>query len=230
MASDHASTSWTLVQEAAGGVQAARARFAERYAPVVRATLAARWARSGLAAEIDDAVQDVLLDCLREGGALSRAAPHAGAGFRAFLRGVARNVALRRERTHATARERADGSLIARAPDSGPEDALDRAFDREWARALVREAAERMRTWAEDRGEAARLRVTILELRFGSGLPTREIATRLGRPAKQVQKSYELARREFEAMLRQVVVAHDPGSEDHLEAECRALLAALAED
>src|SRR5262249_33343292 len=59
------STCWTLLRDAAAGGEAPRAEFAARYAPVVRAYLAARWRGSHLLRELDDTVQDVFIECLR---------------------------------------------------------------------------------------------------------------------------------------------------------------------
>jgi hypothetical protein len=42
-------------------------------------------------------VQEEFLECFRQGGILGRAGPDLAGGFRAFLRGVARNIALRIE-------------------------------------------------------------------------------------------------------------------------------------
>ena len=57
---------------AADGRAVDRAEFARRYAPVIRAYLGARWRGNGLAQEVDDAVQDVFVDCFSENGALTR--------------------------------------------------------------------------------------------------------------------------------------------------------------
>ena len=64
------STEWTVIREAAAGDAEARAEFVRIHAPTVRGYLRARWARHRLLRDIDDAVQEVFLDCLRDGGAL----------------------------------------------------------------------------------------------------------------------------------------------------------------
>ena len=91
------STCWSLLRDAAAGGAASRAEFAARYAPVVRAYLAARWRGSNLLQELDDTVQEVFIECLRDGGLLDRARADRPGGFRAFLYGAVRNVALRAE-------------------------------------------------------------------------------------------------------------------------------------
>ena len=105
------STCWTLLRDAAAGGEVSRAEFAARYAPVVRAYLAVRWRGSKLLRELDDTVQDVFIECLRDGGLLERARADRPGGFRAFLYGAVRKVALRAEarRARQLAREPGDG-------------------------------------------------------------------------------------------------------------------------
>jgi len=86
-----------MIEAAATGAAGAREQFARSYAPVVRAYLAARWAGSPALQDLDDAVQDVFVECLKSGGVLDRADPARAGGFRAFLYGVIRNVARRAE-------------------------------------------------------------------------------------------------------------------------------------
>src|SRR5262249_42645074 len=137
------STCWTLLRDAAAGGEAPRAEFAARYAPVVRAYLAARWRGSKLLPELDDTVQEVFIECLRDGGLLDRARADRPGGFRAFLYGAVRNVARRAEalRARQLAREPMNAIDLEGIPDD--EEALSRIYDRAWAKAIVREAAER---------------------------------------------------------------------------------------
>lgn len=67
------STCWTVLRAAAAGANEARGAFAGRYEPMVRAYLAARWRGSPLMQELDDAVQEAFVECLRQGGGLERA-------------------------------------------------------------------------------------------------------------------------------------------------------------
>src|SRR5262245_61258276 len=99
------STCWTEIHAAAVGGAADREPFALRYGPVVRAYLAARWRGSPCLADLDDAVQEVFVECFRRGGALERVEPDRAGGFRPFLFGVVRNVALRLEARRARRRE-----------------------------------------------------------------------------------------------------------------------------
>ncbi|MCA8950063.1 MAG: sigma-70 family RNA polymerase sigma factor, partial [Planctomycetes bacterium] len=66
-------THWSLVVRAANGDDGARSTFGRAYLPLVRSFLAGRWQRTMLAGEVDDAVQEVFVDCFRTGGALGRA-------------------------------------------------------------------------------------------------------------------------------------------------------------
>jgi RNA polymerase sigma-70 factor (ECF subfamily) len=221
------STCWTVLREAAAGEQGARDRFAARYAPMVRAYLAARWRTSPLDQELDDAVQEVFVECLRQGGALETVRADRAGGFRPFLYGVVRNVALRFERSRAVRlkRQAADGPEPDRLPSD--EEALSRVFDRAWARALMREAAARQEALAGARGEAARRRVALLRLRFGDGLPVREIARLWQADPAALHHEYARARAEFREALLDVLAQHHAGPRAALERECRELLGLL---
>jgi RNA polymerase sigma-70 factor (ECF subfamily) len=214
-------TCWTLIRDAAGGDPAARDRFARVYLPVIRAYLAARWRAAPRPPDADDAAQDVFVECFRAGGLLEKADPGRGGGFRAFLLGAVRNVARRHE-----GRRRPAAPLPAdlAADDTGPAE----AFDRAWARALLREAARVQQRWAEAAGPAAVRRVKLLRLRFGDGLPIRDIAGRWGEDAAKLHHEYATARDEFRAALREVVAFHHPGdTAAETDRRCGELLAAL---
>ena len=196
-------TCWTMIRAAAGGDRAARERFGRAYLPVVRAYLAARWRQA--AGDVDDAVQDVFVECFRGGGALEKVEAGRPGGFRAFLLGVARNVARRFED-----RRRADGSLPdgVAADETGPAE----AFDRAWARALLQQAARLQGERASGAGEAARRRVELLRLRFQDGRPIRDIARQWGIEPAKLHHEYAVAREEFRTALREVVAFHHPGA------------------
>ena len=219
------STCWTVVRGAAAGDAAQCAEFVRRYEPVVRAYLGARWRGGPLAQETDDAAQEVFLDCLAPGGAVARADPARPGGFRAFLFGVARNVALRVERRRARDRLRPGAGAVD--PDEVVADATSpsAAFDRAWARAILREAAARQREAARTAGPAALRRVELLALRFEQGLPIRDIAARWGEAPRHVHHEYERARDEYRAALREVVAFRVPGTPGEVERECARLLA-----
>jgi RNA polymerase sigma factor (sigma-70 family) len=220
-----ASTCWTVIQAAAAGSAGDREDFARCYGPVIRAYLAARWCSSPCLEDLDDAVQEVFVECFKQGGVLARA--ERGRGFRPFLIGVVRNVARRFETERGRQRERqapGDMDLEEVAED---ETTPTRAFDRAWARALLREAARRMEQHAAA-DEPAQKRVELLRLRFHEGLPIREIACRWQADAAGLHHEYARAREEFKAALAEVVAFHRPGTPAEIEQECANLLALLA--
>jgi RNA polymerase sigma-70 factor (ECF subfamily) len=221
-------TRWSLIHDAARGEAAARTAFARAYEPVIRAYLGARWRGSPLVGEIDDAVQEVFVDCFKDAGALERVDPARGPGFRAFLRGVVRNVALRAERSGARRKARPGSAAFDADRVATDEDALSTVFDRAWAKAVVRQAAALQVEHARAKGDGALRRVELLRLRFEEGLPVRTIADRWGAEPTDVHRAYARARREFEVALREVVTGVHPGSKEEVRAECLRILRALA--
>jgi RNA polymerase sigma-70 factor (ECF subfamily) len=224
---DATDTCWTVIEGAAAGSGVDRESFARRYLPVVRAYLAARWRGPALAGEIDDAAQEVFVDCFRDGGALGRADRTCEGGFRVFLFGVTHNIAMRHER--ARARRRTGPSDAAPDPDeiAAGDEELSVAFDRAWATSLIRQASARQAQVAAVDGDAALRRVELLRLRFEDGLPIREIAARWGADPAHLHREYAKARDEFRGSLREVVIFHNPAAEAHADAECARLLHAI---
>ena len=55
-----------MIRGAAAGERSARRQFSELYLPVVRACLEARWHGREIRNEVDDAVQEVFVECLRD--------------------------------------------------------------------------------------------------------------------------------------------------------------------
>jgi RNA polymerase sigma-70 factor (ECF subfamily) len=219
------STCWTVIRGAAAGDAAQGEEFARRYAPIVRAYLAARWRGSSYQRELDDAVQEVFVECFRQSGALAQVDASRAGGFRPFLYGIVRNVALRLETRQARAHRTQSPHELEQV--QAREESLSRVFDRAWARALLREAAQRQAAQAQQAGTAALRRVELLRLRFHDGLPIREIAHRWGADAAVVHRDYAKARQEFKAALVEVVAFHHPGSRSEIEQECANLLALL---
>jgi RNA polymerase sigma-70 factor (ECF subfamily) len=220
------STCWTLIQAAAAGGAGDREQFARCYGPVLRAYLASRWRSSPHLGELDDVVQEVFVECFKQAGVLERAEPGRVGGFRPFLYGVVRNVALRFEAQRGRRREQQPDSLdLDGVPDA--EANLSRVFDRAWARAVLREAGRLQEQQARRAGEAACRRLELLRLRFHEGLPIREIARRWEKPAEVLHHEYARARQEFKAALLEVVAFHHPSSPAEIEQECANLLACL---
>lgn len=205
-------TCWTLIRGAAAGESDSRTRFTELYLPMVRTCLAARWRGRELRAELDDAVQEVFVECLRERGAVERAVSDVEVGFRAFLLGTTRNVARRVEERCA---RRAAGSAQVEACEEELEalDAtLSQAFDRAWVAAILDEAKRVHRRHAEARGEEAVRRFELLRLRFSEGLPIREIARRWEADPARLHHECSRARGEFREALRETLAVHSPKS------------------
>jgi len=220
------STCWTTIREAALGNLKEREAFARSYLSVARTYLAARWQKTAYLGELDDAVQQVFLECFRQGGALERADPMRRGGFRPFFFSILLHVALRFERRKAR-------SFARRAPDPAELDdcpaqdaALSGVFDRAWAKALMREAAGLLAKEAKRKGDAALKRVELLRLRFEDGLPIREIAKRWKIEPAYLHHALAKARREFKESLLEVVKFHQPDSKDP-EGECTRLLELL---
>jgi DNA-directed RNA polymerase specialized sigma24 family protein len=98
-------TSWTMIDAAAKGRADERESIARIYAPLVRRYLAARWRLSPEHEQVSEGVQDAMLQLFKPGGALQNARESSEGGFRAYLYGLVRNVALMIERS---ARRRSD--------------------------------------------------------------------------------------------------------------------------
>jgi DNA-directed RNA polymerase specialized sigma24 family protein len=221
------STCWTIIQAAAAGNLGDREEFARRYLPVVRAYLAARWRQSALMRELDDAVQEVFVECFRPEGPLQRAASGQVPGFRAFLFGVVRNVARRFEASpHRNLSPSPEEIHLSQV--EAEETSLERLFDRAWAEALLVEAARRQQARAAQTSAAAVQRVELLRLRFEEDLPIRDIAARWNVDPAKLHHEYALARKEFKAALLEVVAFYHPGSPAEVEQEAAGLLRALS--
>ncbi len=169
-------------------------------------------------------MQEVFVECFRRGGALERVDRDRDGGFRAFLYGVARNVARRVEGRKARRKEVQAAS--ARDLDRVETDdlTLSRAFDRAWALALLQEALRVQSRRAKSAGEAALRRIELLRLRFQEDLPIRDIAARWNQEAAQVHEDYRTSRREFKRALEEVVLFHHPGPAAEVERECADIL------
>ena len=217
-------TCWTLIEDAAAGSAAAREALAGRYLPLVRRALSARWAGGPLAVEIDDAVQEVFVECLRDGGVLERVEVERPDSFRRFLRGVARNVARRIEERRAERRDRPRSATFHADAWSADETSFEEAFDREWARSVLREATERLAEAAQSADERARQRVELLRRHYGEGVELAALAREWGQPPRAVYHEAELALAEFEGALKEAVAFHHPDHPELVLGECRRLL------
>jgi len=212
-----------MVRAAADGDEHARSTFSRIYLPAVRRYLDRRWGSSVLKSSIDDALQDVFIEFLKPGGALESASSEGGA-FRGLLYSVVRNVARRYEEKRFGAKEVSPGSSAFF--DEVPEEAatLSRVFDRSWARALLAEAILQYANEAKRGDKEARRRSKVLRMRHRSGLPIREIASRINEPrVESVHQLYRRARNELHEHLRRVVAVHTGARGDAIERECERI-------
>ncbi len=215
-------TCWTLIGAAAGGDAAARERFARVYLPVARGALGGRWKGSPRLAWVEDAVQDVFVECFKPGGVLVKVNDCPPDGFRPFFHGVLRNVARRFE-------DRPHRGRLQQIPEDQPAEdtSLGQAFDKAWARSLLQEAALVQAELATGNERATR-RVELLRLRFQEGLPTRDIAVRWNDDAVKLHHEYATARDEFRTALQRVMAFHMPtATGEQVDAACRELLNSL---
>ena len=217
-------TRWSVIDLAARGDTEARSTFARIYLPIVRSFLEARWRATRLAAEVEDAAQEVFVECLRDGGVLLRADRDRGQ-FRGLLFGVVRNVAARHEERLGKRRARGEEPGAAElATIAAREPSLSVLFDRSWAEALVTLAGERMRQNAAGGSAHAKRRVELLEMKSQLGLPIREIAKRWNEDPDVLHRAYAKGRQEFRTCLREVVAEHVVRDACDLDAEVRRVL------
>jgi len=224
---DRESTCWTLVQGAARGVEEDVDMFVRLYGPVIHSYVSARWPSPPLRDTLEDAVQEVFVECFKEGGVLDRAGPESLGSFRAFLLGVARNVSLRFE-----SRLSRDRDLVAAQefnPDrmAADEERLSLAFDRAWAKAILREAVARQAERAGILGPEALKRVELLRLRFQGGMKLRDIAKEWKVEHPWLRRQNARALEEFEDALKEVIAYHYPNAPAEAEREMATILAAL---
>jgi RNA polymerase sigma-70 factor (ECF subfamily) len=221
------STCWTLIESAAAGDREAREEFARRYLPVVRAYLGARWRARLSPEELEDAQQEVFVDCLREHGVLERMQPGRRSGFRPFLLGIVRTAALRAEAARARRRDAPNKESFHADEFAGDESNLSRVFDRAWAEQVMRAAAERQASNARSDGAEAERRVELLKLRFEEGNSMLEIAARWKTELPALHKEYARARTEFQRALEEVLAFHNPGEPEAIRQECHDLMSCL---
>jgi hypothetical protein len=198
-------TCWTLIDSAAAGGESQRAEFVRLYQPVAASYFQSRWAASPLRSDIDDAVQDLFIECFRSEGVLDRVARERPEGFRRFFHGVLRNIALRRE-----TKRQPEAALLADQADE--QTRCSQAFDRAWAHLVLAEATRLQTAAATREGERALRRVELLRLRFQEGMPIRDIAQFWQADPVHLHREYAIARDEFSAALREALAFQNPGA------------------
>jgi len=214
-------TCWTLIDAAAAGSESQRAEFVRLYQPVAASYFQSRWGSSPLRSDIDDAVQDLFIECFRQDGVLERVSGARPEGFRKFFHGVLRNIALRRE-----TRRQPEATLLADQPDE--QTRCSQAFDRAWARLILAEATRLHAEAAAREGSRELRRVELLRLRFQEGKPIREIALLWNEDPADLHHEYATARREFSNALRQALAFQNPNATpDQLNTTFREFLQLL---
>jgi RNA polymerase sigma-70 factor (ECF subfamily) len=216
-----------MIQGAAQGLSDQQEEFAGRYAPVVRAYLLARWARPPQRDDMDDALQEVFVQCFRKGGALSRADRARPGGFRAFLYGVVRNVALKFETRARKRWNRGPQGTVDLDAVPGSEEALSRIFDRAFAMSVLREARDRLAAGSREAGGNAQRRFDLLMLRFHEGMTIREIALLWGVEVGALYAEQAKACMDFRTALAEVIGSHHPGTPGEVRRQCEELLTLL---
>jgi RNA polymerase sigma-70 factor (ECF subfamily) len=225
--SDLNTTCWTVIREAAEGHPNAREEFARTYMLAVRAYLKARWSNPLMRGYIDDATQEVFLECFRDNSPLKRVGKDTTNSFRAYLFGLVRNTARNFEKRLASPRNQ-PGASLSNFEIASNDPSLSMVFDRAWARTIIRQAGEKHRENAKRDGEAALRRVELLTLRFQHGLPIRHIADQWNADATVLHREYAKARDEFRAAMREVVRFHHPGTEAEMDNEVKLVMQLLS--
>lgn len=213
-----------MIRRAAEGNPVDQAEFARRYSPIIRAYLGARWRQTPLFDHVDDAAQQVFVDCFKENGALDRADPDREAGFRGYLYGIVRNAARAVERKQARSKERQTTSSVDLEAIAANEESFATLFDREWARAVLRDAAALHLSRAREQGPEAVRRHRLLSLRYGENMPIRDIAARWELDAAVLHREFPKSRDEFKQALIDVVRELQGGGPQAVETECAGLL------
>lgn len=194
-------TCWDLLEGASQGDQEDSTEFCNRYRPLIVDYLSRRWRGGARAQDVDDAVQETLIECLKERGAVERAVADGRSGFRGFLHGVTVNVARRFEQRGRERMEQGRSLTTVTHESAVSDDTPDLEFDRAWARNVLAQARLRLRRRALANGERPVRRVELLALRFDEGIPVREVARRWKLPAAHLHKELSKARDEFRQSL-----------------------------
>lgn len=216
-------THWSAIHAAAAGDDGYREEFALRYAAPVRAYLTARWQNADLRQHVDDAVQEVFVECLRPDGPLSRVDPERNGGFRAYFYGIIRNIAREFERRIGGEQRRIAHGDVALDQVISNDESLPDVYERSWAKSVMQWARQRQMERARESGSDAVRRVDLLTLKFSEGRTIRSIAEQWKTDEKRLYKEFAKAQDEFQAALIEVVRLHCPGSPEEILFECGRL-------
>jgi DNA-directed RNA polymerase specialized sigma24 family protein len=195
-----------LLALAIAGERSAQDHFCRRFLPQVRRWLRSRWRGAVLASLVDDAAQEVFLECCRPGGALSRIDRGRRVRIVAYLHGVVGNVAARVERREArqlARRARYRTGWLCRPTDG--EAAID-AVARAALRAAVRAAVQALSLEPATAGHSL---AELVQLHFGAAQPVRAIAAAWQLPAARVHALRRRACRRLRRRLARTLSAPD---------------------
>ncbi|MEM7201322.1 MAG: hypothetical protein AAF628_13705 [Planctomycetota bacterium] len=224
-------THWTVVLAAADGDPTAREAFAARYLPVARAYLGARWRGRPQMAALEDAVQEILTERLRDDGGVAALDRETKGSFRTFLADVVRGVAERTEAKEMAAKidDAATAMVEATVAPSTAARLADEAqlrtvFDQAWARSIMQETADRLAAAAQAAGGAPARRSQLLHLHYHERQPLEQAAEGCGIAGDAAEREMALARAEFATILRRVVAERESCNEGELDRWCAELL------
>ena len=222
-------TCWDLIEQAASGDHVGQQEFTQLYMPLVKRYLQERWKSSRLAQEIEDAVQEVFVECIRDRGILQQVDPGRGTSFRAFLLGATRNVARRIERK-AMGKHAHDQEVTSFLDGiESNEERLTQLFEKDWAQAALRGASQLHQDRATEKGGNALVRWQVLGYHFGEGLTAPAIAERIQADVSNVHKWLSRGRQDFAECLHHVVARQfrEGTPAEEIQLECQRMLDAL---
>ena len=208
MTSTAPTTQWDLLGEAARGDHGARATFVARYSPFVGLYTSAVAGRLDIPRQDQpDLVQDVFYEIFKDDGVLAKVDPKQPRGFRAFLRGVCRNVVFRAiEKRPSRELQPETGDLDARSGDAvDPKDAYELAY----ARLIFKEIRRDMqRDAARASGDDA-VAMRIFEGRYFNGHELKDVAFKEGRSYEEAKTLCSRMRKQFEdRVMRRLLEIH----------------------
>lgn len=223
-------TSWTTLRHAASGDHEARATFVRRYMPAVRAYLRSRWGGTVLAGYVDDTAQEVFVQFLRPGNLLDDGLERLDAfvSFRAYLRGLVRNVARMTERTEYRRLEvQSPSASFDQNALEATETRCSVAFDRAWAKGVIAETIIVVSGRESGAAPDVRRRYELVRLRFRDGLSVQDIAAREGTSRFVIYRELEKAGQEFRDAMTEVLRRQAGGSNTDIESQRRRVLEML---
>lgn len=213
-------TLWSQVLSAGRGSARAFEALARRYRPIVLKLV--RWSlkvHGPARVDPEDVVQDFFVHLTERRGAILGRADRSRGRFRAWLRACLRNWLLdwseqARRRDRCSTASHDAGDVVG--------DEMEREFDRQWARAVMDSAMQRLR---EDAGTRAleSYDLQVWQMKYGGNDPSaREIAAALGLTENAVVVSLRRTRRRFRTHLESEVEA-TVATREELEEEIREL-------